>query len=329
MNSIKTEDDLDSLRRHANAWAVIVAWAQMGLFDILASGEPIIAEDLPINGNALRNTAPILAHLGILIRHPQPDGSTAWALSQSTRALMADGAFPNAKAANAFEDLSRLHTVLEHGGPIRDRDGRSKVTSGGVVQSDPDRTQAFMDMLYRRSAESASELARILVPWVPSGRALDLGGGHGRYGHELAKLGHKVTLFDREICCDIARKRYGDAIATRSGDFMVDDLGGPYHLIIMSNIVHGLGSDEWDRLIPRIRQALVPGGVLAIKDMFLDHTMARPESAALFGLTMLMYTSEGRSHTLIEMRDSLTRAEFTDFDIVDLRDQAFSVILAR
>lgn len=56
---------------------------------------------------------------------------------------------------------------------------------------------------------------------------------------------------------------------------------------------------------------------------------ARPESAALFGLTMLMYTSEGRSHTLIEMRDSLKRAEFTDFDVVDLRDQRFSVILAR
>ena len=110
---------------------------------------------------------------------------------------------------------------------------------------------------------------------------------------------------------------------------MVDDLGGPYHLIIMSNIVHGLGPYELDALIPRIRQALVPGGVLAIKDMFLDHTMARPESAALFGLTMLMYTSDGRSHTLIEMRDTLKRAEFTDFDIVDLRDQRFSVILAR
>ena len=62
---------------------------------------------------------------------------------------------------------------------------------------------------------------------------------------------------------------------------MVDDLGGPYHLIVMSNIVHGLGPEEMDTLMPRVRAALVPGGVLAIKDMFLDHTMARPESAAL------------------------------------------------
>jgi hypothetical protein len=84
-----------------------------------------------------------------------------------------------------------------------------------------------------------------------------------------------------------------------------------------------------DGLLPRIRQALIPGGVLAIKDMFLDHTMARPESAAIFGLTMLLYTSSGRSHTQFEMRDALERADFTDFDLVDLRDQRFTVLLAR
>lgn len=329
MDTINSEGDLDALRRHASAWAVLLAWARLGLFELLSHGEPVLAEELPINGSALRNTAPILAHLGILVRHPQPDGSTAWALSKSARNLMADGAFPTAASASSLEDLSRLHTVLEHGGPIRDRDGRSKVTSGGVVRSDPSQTRKFMDMLYRRSADSAEELARMLLPWAPSGRALDLGGGHGRYGHALAKGGHMVTLFDREICCEIAKERYGDDIETRAGDFMVDDLGGPYHLIVMSNIVHGLGPEEMDTLMPRVRAALVPGGVLAIKDMFLDHTMARPESAALFGLTMLMYTSDGRSHTLIEMRHTLERAGFTDFDMVDLRDQRFSVILAR
>ena len=329
MNTIRTETDLDALRRQAAAWAVVVAWGQHGLFDRLADGEPVLAEELPLHGRALRNTAPILAHLGLLVRHPQPDGSTAWALSQSGRQLKAEGALPNAATAAAFSDLARLDTVLEHGGPIRDVDGRSKVTSGGVVRSDPARTRAFMDMLYRRSEISAIALARLLEAWVPSGRALDLGGGHGRYGYELAKNGLTVTLFDRAQCCEIATERYGDEIAVRPGDFMVDTLGGPYHLIVMSNIVHGLGPDELDLLLPRIRQALVPGGVLAIKDMFLDHTMARPESAALFGLTMLLYTSDGRSHTLIEMRSALERAGFSDFDQVDLRDQGFSVILAR
>ncbi len=329
MNTITSEGDFDNLRRYASAWAVIIAWARTGLFDALASGEPVLVEEIPANSDAVRNTAPILAHLGILIRHPQPDGTAAWALSHTARQMIKEGAFPTASTWESLDDLTRLHTVLEHGGPIRDREGRSKVTSGGVIRTDEKRTREFMDTLYRRSEDSAVELARILLPWAPSGRALDLGGGHGRYGYELARNGLMVTMFDREICCTIANERYGDTIQTLSGDFMVDDLGGPYHLIVLSNIVHGLGPEEIETLLPRLRAKLVPGGVLAIKDMFLDHTMARPESAALFGLTMLLYTSAGRSHTHNEMRDALARADFTDFDVVDLRDQRFSVILAR
>jgi len=329
VDTVSTESDLDALRRAASAWAVVVSWAKHGLFEALAGGEAIRTEDLVANSDAIRNTAPVLAHLGLLIRHPQPDGSTAWALSNSAKRLLANGALPTHTAHGGFDDLSRLHTVLEHGGPIHDREGRSKITSGGVVTGDADQTRAFMEMLYRRSDESARVLAQLVKPWVPQGTALDLGGGHGRYGHELARNGLTVTLFDREVCCAIAKERYGDQIATLTGDFMTDDFEGPYDLILMSNIVHGLGPDELSSLLPRIRSALVPGGVLAIKDMFLDHTMARPESAALFGLSMLLYTSSGRSHTQFEMRQALERADFHDFDLVDLRDQRFTVILAR
>lgn len=329
MDPIRSERDFDDLRRHATAWSVVLAWAKHGLFDAMAHGEPMRAEDIAADAGALRNTAPILAHLGLLIHHPQPDGSTAWALSRSARDLIESGAMPGAKAWDGLDDLTRIHTVLEQGGPIQDRDGRSKVTSGGVVVANPERTRTFMDMLYRRSEESAAETARLLLPWVPSGRALDLGGGHGRYGHELAKNGLSITLFDREICCQIAQERFGDEIQTIDGDFMVDDLGGPYHLIVLSNIVHGLGPDEIETLLPRLRAALIPGGVLAIKDMFLDDSMSQSQAATFFGLTMLMYTSDGRSHTVSDMRASLASAGFHDLDTVDVRDQNFSVLIAR
>ena len=146
---------------------------------------------------------------------------------------------------------------------------------------------------------------------------------------KLDQILHQLDEVNQKVVTLSFIQRYGDEITTLAGDFMVDDLGGPYHLILMSNIVHGLGPDEMDTLLPRIRQALIPGGVLAIKDMFLDHTMARPEPAALFGLTMLMYTSDGRSHTQGEMQRALERADFCDFDVVDLRDQRFTVLLAR
>jgi 2-polyprenyl-3-methyl-5-hydroxy-6-metoxy-1,4-benzoquinol methylase len=329
VNPIRSENDLDTLRRQSAAYAVLLSWVRHGLIDQLSGGDPIPADELGAHPDAIRNTAPVLAHLGVLIRHPIPDGTHAWSLSPTALALIESGAFPNHKAWDAFDDLSRVHTVLANGGPIADRDGRSKLTSGGVVETDVKRTRGFMDMLYRRSAVAARVTARLVIPWAPSGHVLDLGGGHGRYGHELARLGLKVTLFDRPLCCQIAQERYGDEIGTQSGDFMVDDLGGPYDVVLLSNIVHGLGPDELDSLFGRLRAVIRPGGVVAIKDMFLDDAQARPEAAALFGVTMLLYTSAGRSYTTTEMREHLARAGFVDADTIDLSDQQFSVLIAR
>jgi hypothetical protein len=81
-------------------------------------------------------------------------------------------------------------------------------------------------------------------------------------------------------------------------------------------------------LFPRLRQALMPGGLLAIKDMFLDDAHAGPEPAALFGLTMLMYTARGRSHARSEMRTLLADAGFDDVCFVDVLDQHFSLLMA-
>ena len=330
MRPIQTEQDLDQLRLATGAYAAIIAWSRHGLIDALMEGGVLSVHDLPANAEAIRNTAPVLAHLGLLIRHPQPDGSTAWGLSHSARKLVTQGVLPMSRAWTGLDDLTRLHSVLEHGGPVRDAQGRSRVTSGGVVQSNPEQTKAFMDMLYRRSEVSAEETASLLSPWISKGqRALDLGGGHGRYGHSLHERGMKVTLFDREICCDIARDRYGDTIATIGGDFMIDELGGPYDLALLSNIVHGCTPEELDGVLRRLRKVVVPGGVVAIKDMFLNEAMDRPESAALFGMTMLLYTEGGQSYTHPEMQQALSRAGFDELDVIDVPDLHFSLLIAR
>ena len=141
--------------------------------------------------------------------------------------------------------------------------------------------------------------------------------------------GLEVTLFDRAVCCDIAQERYGNSIQTIAGDFMIDDLGGPYNVALLSNIVHGCTPDELDGILRRLRKVVVSGGIVAIKDMFLNEPMDLPESAALFGLTMLMYTEGGRSYTHLEMREALSRAGFESVDWIDVTDQNFSLLIAR
>ena len=208
-------------------------------------------------------------------------------------------------AENNLGDLSRLDQVLKSGGPASGPDGESRVTEGGVREQDPENTRRFLDFLHRRSGESAAEIVRWLMPLLTSDAAvLDLGGGHGRYGQALADNGLQVTLFDRPLCIEIARQRYGNSLQYIAGDFMQDDLGGPYDAVLLSNIVHGLGPEENHHLLSRVSMVLKPGGWLLLKDMFLDDSGIGPENAVLFGLIMLLYTRQGRSYSVQEMNDS-------------------------
>jgi len=139
----------------------------------------------------------------------------------------------------------------------------------------------------------------------------------------------KATLFDRKVCVAIARERYGDTISYIEGDFQKDPLGGPYDLVFLSNIVHGLGPDENRALFQSIRESLAPGGILAIKDMFLDAFTCHPESAAVFGLTMLMFTREGQSYTFDAMAAICRDAGLEALDHVFLPDRGYSLMMAR
>src|SRR5260221_10918782 len=103
--------------------------------------------------------------------------------------------------------------------------------------------------LHRRSETGASEAARLIVDlWPEIGdkrtapHILDLGGGHGRYAAAFAEAlpGAAVTLFDREIVVPIARELSGDGFGTLGGDFLQDDLGGPYDIVFMGGIVSGI-----------------------------------------------------------------------------------------
>ena len=295
---------------------MLLAWARLS---VRLSATAASSEELPINGSALRNTAPILAHARILVRTLSQTGAPR-GLCPSPRGPDGGRRLPDGRLGLQSQGpLAPAHRARRRPHP-GSTDGRRSPARRGALRPQPDAHHGHALPPLRGLCGGAGASAALGAERT----SLDLGGDTA--GTAALAKGGLVTLFDREICCEIAKERYSDDIETRAGDFMVDDLGGPYHLIVMSNIVHGLGP-EMDTLYPR-QAALVPA-VLAIKDMFLDHTMARPESAALFGLTMLMYTSDGRSHTLIEMRHTLERAGFTDFDMVDLRDQRFSVILAR
>lgn len=301
---LETESDATEWLYGAKALAVVSAWSALGAFERMRGG-PVAPSDLGIEPRALAITLPVLKHLGLVA------GDTdRVVLTAAAQRLLASGEMPTARNLDTFADLAKMKTVLLEGGPVRDDAGKSKGTTGGTVASDPERTARFLDTLYRGSESPAASVFAWLSPYLPKGGAvLDLGGGHGRYGRLFADAGFSTTLLDLPEIVAYAKARHGGELSYLEGNFHeLADLGGPYDLVFLSNIVHGESFEQNEALIARVARSLRPGGLVAIKDMFLDEMGTDPKNAVFFGLTMLFYTSQGQSPSFRGARDWLAKA---------------------
>lgn len=153
-------------------------------------------------------------------------------------------------------------------------------------------------------------------------RALDLGGGPGTYGIELAKRGIEVTLFDLpntvEIAHEMIRKAGVKNVTFRGGDFHFDDIGTGYDLVLLSQVLHSHSALENMALLGKVYNAIAPKGAAAIHEFALAEDHASPVPGALFSVNMLVNTTEGRSYSPREMTGWLTKAGFGRIKKVDL-----------
>ena len=325
MRGIETEKELDELRWMATGYHVIAAWASAGVFAALADGRPHALDALPGDRRALEITARVLVHLGLLER-----SDAGVALTRTAQTLWQTGPLKRVPAVGVITDLTQLERIVREGGPVKGPDGKTQGTGIGVRQDDPEANRRFMDFLYRRSGEAAEDVARTLAPRLAKGaRIADLGGGHGRYAQALASRGFRVTLLDQPTIVQLAKERHGEALQYLGADFMKDELGGPYDAALLSNIVHGLSHDDNARLLQRVREALSPGGLVLIKDYFLDELEAHPASAAFFGVQMLLYTDEGRTYSTSELAAIGQRVGFERVDAVWIPDGPYTLLTLR
>lgn len=145
-------------------------------------------------------------------------------------------------------------------------------------------------------------------------QALDLGGGPGTYALEMAKKGVHVTIFDRPETIRIARqviKKSGVGnIGFIEGDFLSDDIGRGYDLILISQVLHACSTEECRHVIAKSREALNAGGRIAVQEFYIRENRARPAQSALFSINMLVNTDAGRCYASSEIGGWLDEAGF-------------------
>ncbi len=197
---------------------------------------------------------------------------------------------------------------------------RFEQDSGRSIGMSLRRIPSWAAMCWRYFIGSGSRAGLIL----PSGcsltgpvRLLDLGGGAGTNAIAFCQVYPELTatVFDLPATLRLTEKTVKEAgldsrIALLPGDFNTDGLGGPYDVVLMSDILHYQTFETNAALVKKVLAHLAPGGRLIIKDRFLDEAGTGPAWTTAFAVHILVNTQQGGCYKTSDAIQWMTAAGF-------------------
>lgn len=187
-----------------------------------------------------------------------------------------------------------------------------------VFETDPELGGNVLAVLDRIGRQSGPELARRLGLSGPV-RLLDLGGGAGTNAIAFCEVYPDLTatVFDLPTTLRLTEKTVKERglasrIALRPGDFNRDPLGGPYDVVLMSDVLHYQTDDANEALVEKTFAHLAPQGRLVIKDRFLDEAGTGPAWTTAFAVHILVNTQAGSCYRCSDAVRWMTKAGFAD-----------------
>lgn len=158
-------------------------------------------------------------------------------------------------------------------------------------------------------------------------RIVDLGCGPGTIAEALAVAlpDAQVVCVDREEVLEVAGERLPAELLDKrvalvprdlftEGIPLAGDRPGAYDLAVLSSIVHLHDEEQNKDLLGRVYDALEPGGRVVIRDFLVDEEGIEPVDAALFALTMLVSTRDGRCYSFAQIKQWLNDAGFGEVE---------------
>ena len=187
---------------------------------------------------------------------------------------------------------------------------------GSLFHNDADLAERLIVGLHRDALSIAERLVK-RVGLKGARSLLDLGGGAGTYALAFCRRypDLKATVFDLPNATRVTRsvvKEQGmqGRVKVVDGDFLKDPIGGGYDVVLMSNILHGLGPQQSRGLFQRVYEALDPGGSLIVRDVVMSEGLDSPAWGAVFSVNMLLHTGRGRCYSFGEIAAWLEGAGF-------------------
>lgn len=177
----------------------------------------------------------------------------------------------------------------------------------------------FEMALYDMARTIAPLIAEVLaLPTERSLQLLDIGGGPGGYSMALARRYPRLnaTVFELPAAAKVAREVIAaegltGRVKVQTGDFQREDLGKGYDVVLIFGVLVSETDEGKRALLRKAHAALVPGGLLVIREFLLNpDDPAKSPEAALFSLHMLLANSVGNVVSLAEIKNLVAEAGF-------------------
>jgi|APCry1669189101_1035198.scaffolds.fasta_scaffold00132_7 SAM-dependent methyltransferase len=280
---------------------IVLTAYELRIFDHL-EGKSFASADLAslINADAratdrLMN---VLASIGLLAKNHGLYTNSAFAdkflVSSSPSFLGGLG-----HTADLWRKWSTLTEVIGKGSSLDLEDNFNERGPGWI--------ESFIAAMHARGVAQGRELASML-DLSKIKRSLDVGGGSGAFTFGLIEKNPAIraVIFDLPNVVPVTQKyidkaNLGQSVITDAGDYLSDDLGSGFDLVLMSAIIHINNPLENRKLIQKGADALLPEGLLVIMDHLMSNDRTEPLQGAVFAINMLVGTKHGDTYTRDEI----------------------------
>jgi C-methyltransferase len=229
-----------------------------------------------------------------------------------------------------WDAFGSLAEAVRRGGPVVQENAETP-TYGYWEQF-----AAFASTVAKPTAEVA---AAYLAPWAtdrPRLDVLDVACGHGMYGYTIAARHPQARVWSLDWPHVLAHANkhaaqlgLTDRVTTIAGDMFETPLGGPYDLVLVTNVLHHFSPERGVTLLRRLAGVMADDGLMVLVG-FLTHDRPPAQDAAahLFSVLMLVWTSAGEVHSEQTYQTMLRDSGFGPGHVSQAPSVPLSVIVA-